>query len=192
MPSRVDKTPVAVWYATRDGQAQRIAEHISGCLADGGAARNLRPRLPQPDEIAAAPLIVLVAAIRYGYHLPEARRFLAVYRSLAAPPPLALASVNLTARKPGKTTATGNLYLRKLIARYRLTPVLSAAFAGRLDYPRYTWFDRTMIRLIMTLSGGPTDPHTCIEYTSWPAVEEFAAQVAALRRDDGSSPPGPA
>jgi menaquinone-dependent protoporphyrinogen oxidase len=114
--------------------------------------------------------------------LPEADRFLAAYRSLASPPPLALASVNLTARKPAKTTATGNAYLRKLIARHRLAPALAVAFAGRLDYRRYGWLDRQIIRFIMLLTRGPTDPDTNVEYTSWPAVDEFAARIADLQR----------
>jgi menaquinone-dependent protoporphyrinogen oxidase len=175
---------VAVYYATRDGQARRIAEHICRRLDDGRvppAPRNLLPDLPAPAELAQAPLIVLVAAVRYGKHLPEVEQFLTAYRNLPAPPSLALASVNLSARKAGKTTESGNPYLRKTIARHRLKPALAVAFAGRLDYRRYSWRDRQIIRFIMLLTGGPTDPNTSIEYTSWDAVEEFAAQVAALR-----------
>jgi len=96
---------------------------------------------------------VLVAAIRYGRHLPEAERFLAIYRSLSSPPPLALASVNLVARKTVKTTVAGNPYLRKFIARHRLAPAVAVAFAGRLDYRRYGWLDRQIIRFIMLLTG---------------------------------------
>ncbi len=176
---------MTVYYATRDGQSRRIAEHICRRLADGGmapAARNLLPELPPPIALAQAPLIVLVAAVRYGKHLPEVEHFLAAYRGLPAPPPLALASVNLTARKPGKTTSSGNAYLRKTIAQHQLTPALAVAFAGRLDYRRYSWRDRQIIRFIMLLTGGPTDPDTAVEYTSWSAVEDFADQIAALRR----------
>jgi menaquinone-dependent protoporphyrinogen oxidase len=178
---------IAVYYATRDGQARRIAEHICRRLSDGEtlpAARNLLPALPMPAEFAQARLIVLVAAVRYGKHLPEADRFLSAYRALAAPPPLVLASVNLSARKPGKTTSSGNPYLRKTIARHRLAPAAAVAFAGRLDYRRYNWRDRQIIRFIMLLTGGPTDPATSIEYTSWSAVDQFADQIAALRRRD--------
>ena len=175
---------VAVYYATRDGQAQRIAEHICRRLDDGGTVpHNLLPELPAPAALAQAPLIVLVAAVRYGKHLPEVERFLAAYETLPAPPPLALASVNLSARKPGKTTMSGNAYLRKTIARHRLTPALAVAFAGRLDYRRYSWRDRLIIRFIMLLTGGPTDPDTEVEYTSWSAVDDFADAIAALRRN---------
>jgi menaquinone-dependent protoporphyrinogen oxidase len=175
----------ALYYATRDGQSRRIAEHIFGRLAESetlSPPKDLAMTPPDAADLAAASVIVLVAAVRYGRHLPEADRFLAVYRSLASPPPLALASVNLTARKPAKTTATGNSYLRKLIARHRLAPALAVAFAGRLDYRRYGWLDRQIIRFIMLLTRGPTDPDTNVEYTSWPAVDEFAARIADLQR----------
>ena len=177
---------IAVYYATRDGQSRRIAEHIWRRLGDARtlpAPRDLLPGLPPPAELAQAQLIVLVAAVRYGKHLPEVKSFLNAYSALPAPPSLALASVNLSARKPGKTTSSGNPYLRKTIARHRLAPAAAVAFAGRLDYRRYGWRDRQIIRFIMLLTGGPTDPDTCIEYTSWDAVEDFAAQIAALQRD---------
>jgi menaquinone-dependent protoporphyrinogen oxidase len=174
----------ALYYATRDGQARRIAEHIYRRLPE---SETLSPPqdvavTPSAAELAAASVVVLVAAVRYGRHLPETDRFLAAYRLLDSPPPLALASVNLTARKPAKTTATGNAYLRKTIVRHRLAPAVAVAFAGRLDYRRYGWLDRQIIRFIMLLTRGPTDPDTCIEYTSWPAVDEFADRVADLQR----------
>jgi len=175
----------ALYYATRDGQSRRIAEHISRRLAENdllAVPQDLAVTETPAADLSAASVVVLVAAVRYGRHLPEADRFLAVYRSLQSPPPLALASVNLTARKPAKTTATGNAYLRKVIARHRLAPALAVAFAGRLDYRSYGWRDRQIIRFIMLLTRGPTDPDTCVEYTSWPAVDEFAARIAALQR----------
>lgn len=185
MPTTDRRQPPLLFYATYDGQSRRIAEHISRRLSESGAPclpQDLAVTQPAAEDLAAASALVLVAAVRYGKHLPAADRFLAAYGSLAAPPPLALASVNLTARKAEKTTAAGNAYLRKTIARHRLTPALAVAFAGRLDYQRYGWRDRQIIRFIMLLTGGPTDPKTSVEYTSWPAVDEFAAGIAALAR----------
>ena len=158
-----------LFYATRDGQARRIATHIAARLAESGIAaspHDLAAAFPAPAALAAARLVGVVAAVRYGRHLPEAERFLAAYRELPARAPLVFVSVNLTARKPGKDTVEGNQYLRKLLARHRLKPALAAAVAGRLDYPRYGWFDRQIIRLIMKLTGGPTDPQSCVEFTS--------------------------
>jgi menaquinone-dependent protoporphyrinogen oxidase len=174
-----------LYYATRDGQSRRIATYIAEQLAHAGLAAepyDLGDAVPDAATLARQPLVVAVMAVRYGKHLPEAQRFVATYRALAAPPPLVLASVNLTARKLGKDTAEGNAYLRKLIARNALQPALATAFAGRLDYPRYGFFDRHIIRFIMLMTGGPTDPSTTVEYTSWPAVDAFAARLAELYR----------
>jgi menaquinone-dependent protoporphyrinogen oxidase len=170
-------------YATRDGQAKKIATRIADRLAARGiavAARDLDGNPPSAAEIAAAPLVAAVLAIRYGKHLPQSARLLDAYRACPTPPPLALASVCLTARKPGKDTAEGNLYLRKYIARNRLTPALAAAFAGRLDYPRYRFLDRLAIRFIMLITGGPTDPTVTVEFTDWAKVDAFADDIAAL------------
>lgn len=178
-PSRA----VMVLYATRDGQARRIAARICDRLAGDGimaAPHDLAREWPTAEELARASVITLVAAVRYGRHLPEASRFLARCRPLAPAPALALASVNLTARKPGKSSAEHNPYLQRLIARAGCKPAIAAAFAGRLDYPRYRMLDRQIIRAIMWLTGGPTDPRATVEYTAWHEVDAFAARVAAL------------
>lgn len=172
-----------LYYATRDGQSRRIAERLAGRLAERGLAaspQGLAAALPAAQELAAARVVTIVAAVRYGRHLPEAEQFLAIYRTLRAPPPLVFLSVNLTARKPGKDTAEGCAYLRKSIARHNLAPVLALAIAGRLDYARYGWFDRQLIRFIMKLTGGPTDPKTSIEYTAWNVVDDVALRIAEL------------
>jgi menaquinone-dependent protoporphyrinogen oxidase len=172
-----------LFYATRDGQSLRIAERIAGRLAGRGIDAlpyDLAGGLPSPSSLTAARLIVVVAAVRYGRPLPEAEQFLALYRTLRDPPPLVLLSVNLTARKQGKDTVEGNAYLRKSIARHRLEPALALAIAGRLDYSRYGWWDRQLIRFIMKLTGGPTDPGTCIDYTPWGVVDDVALRISEL------------
>ena len=76
---------IALYYSTRDGQARRIAEHICGRLAENGPLappQDVAIAKPTPEDLTAASLIVLVAAVRYGKHLPEADQFLTTYRSL--------------------------------------------------------------------------------------------------------------
>lgn len=172
-----------LYYATHDGQARRVAERIASRLAERGISvspQDLATTFPTAEKLAQARLAAIVSAVRYGRHLPEGRRFLSLYRSLGAAPPLAFISICLAARKPGRDTAAGNPYLRKALAQNRLTPALALAIAGRLDYPRYGWLDRQMIRLIMTLTRGPTDPTTTIEYTAWDVVDDAALRIADL------------
>ena len=172
-----------LFYATRDGQSRRIAEQIFDRLTElkiPAQPYDLARTMPTPQRLGEARLIVLVAAIRYGRHLREAERFLAVYRALPTPPPLVFLSVSLVARKPGKRTAESNAYLRKAIARHRLAPVLAMALGGRLDYARYGWVDKQIIRIIMKLTGGPTNPDACVEYTPWDEVDAIAVRIGEL------------
>lgn len=37
-----------------------------------------------------------------------------------------------------------------------------------------------MIRFIMWITRGPTDPSTVIEYTDWRAVDAFAREICAI------------
>ena len=53
-------------------------------------------------------------------------------------------------------------------------------FGGELDYQRYGLFNRYAIRLIMTITGGPTDLSTKVEFTNWDEVDRFAARYLAL------------
>ena len=63
---------VAIYYATRDGQSRRIAEHIFRRLAQSemlAPPQDVAVTRPAAAELAAAAVIVLVAAVRYGRHL---------------------------------------------------------------------------------------------------------------------------
>ena len=133
-------------------------------------------------HLDSADLIAVAAAIRYGKPLKPAEDFLRTHAGLVARKPLALLSINLTARKSGKRSAEGSVYLRKWIKRHGVSPIFAAAIAGKLDYQRYGPFDRFMIRLIMTMTKGPTNPDACIEFTDWEQVDEIAGQLAQLSR----------
>lgn len=172
-----------LYYATHDGQSRQIAERIALRLTENSlptAAVDLAQHVPDHDELASADGVIIVAAVRYGHHLPLADRLLAACCALSETVPLAVVSVNLSARKPGRDTVEGNPYLGKWLKRRKISPKLATAIAGRLDYPSYGWFDREMIRLIMRITGGPTDPDTQITYTDWDKVDAFAARIARL------------
>jgi menaquinone-dependent protoporphyrinogen oxidase len=179
---------ILLCYASHDGQTRRIAQRLTrGIEAAGRTVTlfDLGEREPTMTDIAAADAVAVAAAIRYGYPLPAARRMLTRCRDALATKPLAMISVNLTARKPEKRSVAGSPYLRKWVQRSRLSPALAEAVAGMLDYPRYDWFDRTMIRLIMRITGGPTDPSLTVEFTDWEQVDALAAKIAALAARDG-------
>jgi menaquinone-dependent protoporphyrinogen oxidase len=55
-----------------------------------------------------------------------------------------------------------------------------AVFAGKLDYPIYTFLDRQVIRFIMWMTKGPTDPQAVVEFTDWKKVDDFGRAIAGM------------
>ena len=64
-------------------------------------------------------------------------------------------SVNVVARKPNKNTPETNPYLIKFMKQSVWQPKKLGVFAGKIDYPKYKFFDKYMIRLIMWITNGP-------------------------------------
>ena len=52
-----------------------------------------------------------------------------------------------------------------------------AVFAGKIDYPKYKFFDKHMIRFIMWITNGPTDINESFEFTDWSKVDDFAKDI---------------
>jgi len=176
MPRRI-----ALIYSTTDGQTLKICRHLQTSLEASG----MRPELLPLAEAARCDLggfdqLVIGASIRYGRHAPEVAQFIEARAALLAARPSAFFSVNLVARKAGKDEPQSNPYARRFLRTIPWQPRRAAVFAGRLDYPRYGFWDRLIIRCIMLLTGGPTDPTAVVEYTDWHKVEEFAAALARL------------
>ena len=86
----------------------------------------------------------------------------------------------LVARKPEKRTPQTNSYARKFLMNSQWRPDRCAVIAGALRYPRYRWYDRFMIKLIMKMSGGETDTRKEVVYTDWEQVANFAREIAHL------------
>lgn len=59
----------------------------------------------------------------------------------------------------------------------RHAAALSAVIAGKIDYPSYRFFDRLMIRLILSTSKGPMDLRAVVELIDWHQVEVFGRVI---------------
>jgi menaquinone-dependent protoporphyrinogen oxidase len=55
-----------------------------------------------------------------------------------------------------------------------------AVFAGKIDYQKYNFLDRWMIRLIMYITKGPTNLKAVAEFTNWEQVEQFGRDVSEM------------
>jgi menaquinone-dependent protoporphyrinogen oxidase len=69
------------------------------------------------------------------------------------------------ARKPEKNRPETNPYMLKFLKRVHWKPKALGVFAGKIDYPKLGTLDRQVIRLIMWMTKGPTDPTGTFEFT---------------------------
>lgn len=177
---------ILLLYSTTDGHTLKICGRLQQVIERQGHAVTLVAiDTAAGVDLPAFDAIVIGASIRYGHHGKTVVDFIERHTALLDSKPNAFFSVNIVARKPNKNQPDTNPYLRKFLRRIRWRPKLLAVFAGKLDYPRYRFFDRWMIRLIMWMTKGPTDPTAVIEFTDWMQVEAFGRRIAAV---DASGP----
>ena len=172
---------ILIIYSTTDGHTVEICRRIIEVLEQSGHHIKL-VNVTDASGMDLAPFdkIVIGASIRYGKHSPQIVEFIAKNETMLDSKPNAFFSVNVVARKPAKNQPDTNPYVKKFLKRISWKPKLVKVFAGRLDYPRYTPFDRFMIRFIMWITKGPTDPTAIIEFTDWQQVEEFARMIGEM------------
>lgn len=171
---------ILLTYHSVYGYTCRICETIRAELEGRGQRVTVAPLAGGGADLTRYDVIVIGASIRNGKHNPAVLEFIRANLALLQSKPGAFFSVNLVARKPGKNTPETNPYVRKFLAGIRWKPQVVGVFAGNLDYPRYGTLDRNVIRLIMWLTGGPTDPQAQVEFTDWDEVRRYAERIDAL------------
>jgi len=182
-------TRILILYSTTDGHTLKICERLQQAI---GQQRHHVTLVSIGDaanvDIHAFDTLVIGASIRYGKHSKAVVDFIERNTPLLESKANAFFSVNIVARKPEKNQPDTNPYLRKFLRQIAWRPQALAVFAGKLDYPRYGVFDRFMIRLIMWMTHGPTDPTAVIEFTDWQQVEAFGRRIGTLANPDPSAP----
>jgi menaquinone-dependent protoporphyrinogen oxidase len=173
--------PVLIVYSTVDGHTRKICERLAQLIDAGGDRTTLVAIEDAPAvELAAYDKIVVGASIRYGRHRRSVFEFGNANARVLDRKRNAFFSVNVVARKPQRDQPQTNPYVRKFLRRSRWQPKVLEVFAGRLDYPHYGFVDRLVIRFIMWITRGPTDPSAAVEFTDWNRVDAFARRIVAM------------
>lgn len=175
-------------YSSVYGLSRRICERIAARLTAQGETTHVAALTDTTVDSSAFDAIVIGASIKHGKHHPSVLPFLREHQALLESRPSALFSVNLVARKPAKNTPQTNPYMKALLAQSPWQPKLLGVFAGELDYSRYGPVDKHMMRFVMWINRGPTDPRTKITFTNWDEVDRFAGQVLELVRGPAVRP----
>ncbi|MCP4271274.1 MAG: menaquinone-dependent protoporphyrinogen IX dehydrogenase [Gammaproteobacteria bacterium] len=170
-----------ILYSTTDGHTREICQRLQQIIEKD----HLQVTLLSVDDESSINLntfdkIIIGASIRYGKHHPKIYQFIKTNLHTLDSRPNAFFSVNVVARKPEKNTPDTNPYLRRFLKQISWKPKNLAVFAGKIDYQKYSFWDRFIIRLIMHITHGPTDPNTNIDFTDWTQVEEFGKTISEM------------
>jgi len=168
-------------YSTIDGHTRDICERLASIIQSAGHSVTTA-ELTDDTKIVPSDHdgVVIGASIRYGKHRPAVADFIGRHVGVLRSKPCAFFSVNAVARKPDKQSPETNPYVRKFLRTIAWQPPLIGIFGGLIDYPRYGFVDRNMIRLIMWITKGPTDPAGTFDFTNWNDVEAFGRSYLAI------------
>lgn len=122
-------------------------------------------------------MIVIGASIRYGKYRKELFEFIDKNLNVIHSKKNAFFSVNVVARKAEKNSTDTNPYIEKFLQKTSWKPKIIDVFAGKIEYPKYNLFDRSIIKFIMWMTNGPTDTSKNFEFTDWSKVEKFAKNL---------------
>jgi menaquinone-dependent protoporphyrinogen oxidase len=172
---------ILIVYSTTDGHTRNIGLRLKQVIEQQDHRVKLIS-VADRENIAmeAFDKIVIGASIRYGKHGKRVNDLIMRNKHILESKPSAFFSVNLVARKPEKSQPETNPYLRKFLTQISWQPKVLAVFAGKIDYQKYRFWERQIIRLIMLMTKGPINPKTAIEFTNWNQVEAFGKRVSDM------------
>ena len=172
---------ILIMYSTTDGHTLEICQYLKQVIEQNDHRVTLQS-MDDESYVDMNPFdkIVLGASIRYGKHSKQVYECIQRNHQILDGKPNAFFSVNVVARKPGKNRPETNPYLKKFLKQISWQPKELTVFAGKLDYPRYSFWDKQIIRFIMWMTKGPTDPETVIDFTDWKQVESFGQRICDM------------
>jgi menaquinone-dependent protoporphyrinogen oxidase len=174
------KNKTLIIFASVDGQTLKICTYLLNILSNQGQETHIFPIQGLNVKLDSYEKIIIASSIRYGKHHAEIIHLIKENFGILNNKKSAFISVNLVARKQEKNTADTNPYVKKFLATIPWKPKKVGVFAGMLDYSKYSFMDRFLIRLIMVITKGPIFPESAIEYTDWKRVEAFADDFLKL------------
>ena len=167
----------AVIYSSTDGHTVKICEKIIEIIKHESIISLCSIEEADSLDIESFDFILVGASIRYGNHKANLYSFIKNNLESLSKKDTAFFNVNAVARKEDKNTPATNPYLIKFLKKVAWKPSLLEVFAGKISYPKFHFFDKHMIRFIMWMSKGPTDPSKVFEFTDWKKVESFGKKV---------------
>lgn len=170
---------VLIAYASTFGQTKKIVGRVAEWLKGAGfevEELNLC-RDSGPMELTAFDAFVIAGSVHRAKHHRELEAFVKENAAELRQKPGLFLSVSLSAAgKETRQLADAQRCIDEFVARTGWKPTRSHPVAGALEYSKYNFLVRHMMRRIAQQEGGDTDLRRDYEYTDWPALESFVDQ----------------
>ena len=163
-------------YSSTDGHTKTICERISNFLNNKNEIKIISLDEVTRFDLSIFNKIIIGASIRYGKHSKKLYKFITLNKNVLDQKQSIFFSVNVVARKSEKNTPETNPYIKKFLKISNWEPKEIGVFAGKVDYPNYSFFDKYVIKFIMFLTNGPTDTSQSYEFTDWSKVDDFSKE----------------
>jgi menaquinone-dependent protoporphyrinogen oxidase len=182
---------IAIFYATREGQTHKIAEHVAVQLrshdveADVFNLKDLA-RARHAFDWSSYDTACVAASVHAGHYEPEAVRFAKQHH--AELERIGAAFLSVTLSEAGAEDATQPIERRQqaaadarrmvdvFVADTGWHPAHTLSVAGALAYSHYNIFVRWIMKRIARKAGAPTDTSRDYEFTDWAALDTFVAE----------------
>ena len=166
-----------ILYSSTDGHTKTICERIKNFSKNKEMIKIISLQEEANLDLSTFDKIIIGASIRYGRHSKELYKFIRLNKEILNKKDNVFFSVNVVARKPEKNKPDTNPYIKKFLKISKWEPKKIGVFAGKVDYPKYDFFDKYIIKFIMFITKGPTDTSQSYEFTDWAKVDAFATQL---------------
>ena len=163
-----------ILYSTTDGHPKKICDYIAHNLDEVNKISVVNITSFNQKDLDNYDSIIIGASIRYGKHQNSLYKFINKNREKLEAKKNAFFTVNVVARKTEKNLPQTNPYMIKFLKLTKWKPQRLDVFAGRINYSKYGFIDKYVIRFIMWLTKGPTDTRGDFEFTDWDKVKSFA------------------
>lgn len=166
---------VAVAYASRHGQTEKIAKYLAEGLGRRGLSFRLIDASGGPGRFDEEFDAVICGSPVYRGKFPASVvNWAKTHKRHINKVPSAFFTVTLNAADKRPQAREADRLLRERFGlETACRPILSASFAGALKYRSYWWPVKLLMKRISKKAGGDTDTSKDYEYTDWKQVNEF-------------------
>jgi menaquinone-dependent protoporphyrinogen oxidase len=182
--------PVLVLYATRQGQARRIAEYLTAALGMRHLAAELvdAAHIPAGFSLENYSAAMVCASVHRGRHEKEMIAFVQHHKADLERIPAIFLSVSLSEAgaedlnappaQRGQAASDVRKMMGDFFAETGWHPAKTQAVAGALRYTKYNRLLRFVMKRIAERAGASADTSCDHEFTDWPKLDQLVDELA--------------